>query len=178
MHAALEPIAEPLLDEHIPAPAAEPTMHEPLAAPTREEQPQRRYPQRNRKPTRRLIEEEGFGLYSAIRNEIFMGRTLINKWCSTQSDYRYIVALLTLVDNLGLDGVHPAIAQFPAALKAAKKDPDSPSFQEAMTGPYREEFLEAMQTEVSELESHNCWDVVAATEVPEGAKTLPVMWVF
>jgi hypothetical protein len=37
---------------------------------------------------------------------------------------------------LGLEGVHPAIAQFPADLKAAKKDPDLPSFQEAMTGPY------------------------------------------
>jgi hypothetical protein len=77
-----------------------------------------------------------------------------------------------------LEGVHPAIAQFPAALKASKKDPDSPSFQEAMTGPYREQFLEAMRVEVSELESHKCWDVVAATVVPEGAKVLPTMWVF
>jgi hypothetical protein len=86
--------------------------------------------------------------------------------------------LLTSVDTLGLEGIHLAIAQFPAALKASKKDPDSPSFQEAMTGPYREEFLEAMRTKVSELESHKCWDVVAATDVPEGAKTLPTMCVF
>jgi hypothetical protein len=84
---------------------------------------------------------------------------------------------LTLVDTLGLEGVHPAIVQFPAALKASKKDPDSPTFQEAMTGAYREEFLEAMHTEVSELESHQCWDVVPSTEVPEGAKVLPTMWV-
>jgi hypothetical protein len=83
-----------------------------------------------------------------------------------------------LVDTLGLEGVHPAIAQFPAALKASKKDPDSPSFQEAMTGPYRKQFLEAMRTEVNKLESHRCWDVVAATNVPEGAKILPTMWVF
>jgi hypothetical protein len=155
-----------------------PTMPTTPADTTNVGQPQRRYPQRNRKPTKRLIEEEGFGLYSVPRNWIFMGRALINRWRTTQSDYRYIVALLTSVDTLGLEGVHPGIAQFPAALKASKKDPDSPSFQEAMTGPYREEFLEAMRVEVSELENHQCWDVVAATSVPEGAKVLPTMWVF
>jgi hypothetical protein len=89
-----------------------------------------------------------------------------------------IVALLTSVNTLGLDGIHPAIAQFLAALKASKKDPDSPSFHEAMTGPYQEEFWEAMHVKVSESENHQCWDVVAATNVPEGAKVLPVMWVF
>jgi hypothetical protein len=35
-----------------------------------------------------------------------------------------------------------------------------------------------MRVEVSELESHKCWDVVAATNVPEGAKVIPTMWVF
>jgi hypothetical protein len=144
----------------------------------REQTPtERRYPLRNRKPTKRLIEEDGFLM--TPRCCVFMGRQLISKWRTTQTDYRYIVALLTSVDTLGLEAVHPAIAQFPSALKAtAKKDPDSPSFQEAMTGPYREEFLEAMRTEIHELESHNCWDVVSATDVPEGVKVLPVMWVF
>jgi hypothetical protein len=148
-----------------------------VSEPTADQQT-RRYPLRNRKPTKRLIKDEEFGLYSSPCNWIFMGKALINKWRTTQSDYRYIVALLTSVDTLGLEGVHPAIAQFPAALKASKKDPDSPSFQEAMTGPYREQFLEAMRTKVNELESHQCWDVVAATNVPEGAKILPTMWVF
>jgi hypothetical protein len=165
-------IAPPPPVEQEPIAAA----HEPVPTPTVTPMSERRYPLRNRKPTRRLIEEEGF--YASPHNWIFMGRALISKWRTTQSDYRYIVALLTSVDTLGLEGVHPAIAQFPAALKASKKDPDSPSFQEAMTGPYREEFLEAMRVEVSELESHNCWDVVAATEVPEGAKVIPTMWVF
>jgi hypothetical protein len=35
-----------------------------------------------------------------------------------------------------------------------------------------------MRTEIHELESHNCWDVVSATDVPEGVKVLPVMCVF
>jgi hypothetical protein len=166
--AEAEPLA-PTIDEEVvqvPTEAPEPINNH----------PQRRYPLRNRKPTRRLIEEDGF--YAITREWIFMGRALINRWRTTQSDYRYIVALLTSVDMLSLEGVHPAIAQFPAALKASKKDPDSPTFQEAMTGEYREEFLEAMRTEVSELESHKCWDVVPMADVPEGAKVLPTMWVF
>jgi hypothetical protein len=108
-----------------------------------------------------------------------MGNALLQNWRTTQTDYRYIVALLTSVDTLGLDAVHPAIVQFPSALnKGATKDPDSPSSQEAMIGPYREKFLEAMRTEISELEAHNCWDVIAANNLPEGAKVLPTMWVF
>jgi histone deacetylase 1/2 len=47
-----------------------------------------------------------------------------------------------------------------------------------MTGPYQEEFLKAMRTEISELESHTCWDIVSAAKVPEGAKVIPTMWVF
>lgn len=75
---------------------------------------------------------------------------------------------------------YPAIAQFPLALKAsAKKDPDSPSFQEAMTGPYWDKFLKVMRTEIHKLESHSCWDVVSATDVTEGVKVLlHVMRVF
>jgi hypothetical protein len=117
---------------------------------------------------KRLIEDDEFSMYSASREWIFMGKALINQWHTTQTDYRYIVALLTPVETLGLEGIHPEIAQFPSALKASNKDPDLPSFQEAsMMGPYREEFLEAMQTDVTELESHKCWDVVEATNVPE-----------
>jgi hypothetical protein len=163
------------------------TETEPDAVPTTEHTPtlrettqppdhERRYPLRTRRPTKRLIEDESFLM--SPRNLVFMGKALLQNWRTTQTDYRYIVALLTSVDTLGLEAVHPAIAQFPSALKAATKDPDSPSFQEAMTGPYREEFLEAMRTEISELEAHNCWDVVAASNLPEGAKILPTMWVF
>jgi hypothetical protein len=82
------------------------------------------------------------------------------------------------VDTLGLKSLHPAIIQFLVALKANKKEPNLPTFQEAMMDPYQKEFLKAMQMEVSELESHNCWDVVSAAKVPERAKVIPTMWVF
>jgi len=45
------------------------------------------YPMQNRTSTKSLIEDEGFGLYSASRNCIFMDHTLINRWRTTQSDY-------------------------------------------------------------------------------------------
>jgi hypothetical protein len=66
----------------------------------------------------------------------------------------------------------------PSALKAAAKYPVSSLFQEAMMGPNCEEFLEAMRMEISELESQNCWDVIAVNNVPEGKKVLPTMWFF
>jgi hypothetical protein len=160
-----------LSNDESPTPVPNPTTE------TQQTPTERRYPLRTRKPTKWLIEEEGFLL--TPRCCVFMGRQLISKWWTTQTDYRYIVTLLTSVNTLGLKAAHPAIAQFPSALKAtAKKDPNSLSFQEAMTGPYREEFLKAMRTKIHELESHNCWDVVSATDVPEGVKVLPVMWVF
>jgi hypothetical protein len=53
-----------------------------------------------------------------VRNAFFTGKSLINRWRSTQNDYRYLVALLTSVDTLRLESLHPAIIQYPAALKA------------------------------------------------------------
>jgi hypothetical protein len=73
---------------HVPDVEPIPVPQEPIAdAPTPIGEPQRRYPQRTRKPTRQLIEEEGFGMYLAAHSGIFMGRALINQWRLTQSDY-------------------------------------------------------------------------------------------
>jgi hypothetical protein len=134
----IDPLSTPItttMEADEPVPNVNKPSPVPGAAPeTTINQPQeRRYPERNRKPTKRLIEDDEFGMYSASREWIFMGKALINRWRTTQTDYRYIVALLTSVETLGHEGIHPAIAQFPSALKASKKDPDSPSFQEAMT---------------------------------------------
>jgi hypothetical protein len=77
------------------------------------------------------------------------------------SDYRFLLALLTDVDTGALEGIHPGINQFPAALKAsATKDPDSPTYSEVMTGEDREPFEEAMVNEISDLEKHNTWTTI------------------
>ena len=42
----------------------------------------------------------------------------------------------------------------------AAKDPDAPSFHEAVFGPHREKFIEAMRKETKESEAHGTWQVV------------------
>lgn len=96
-----------------------------------------------------------------------------------ESDYRYLLALLTDVDTGALDGIHPGINQFPMALKAAYgKDPDSPTYSEAMGGADREQYEEAMVKEIQELEQHKTWVMMPKSKVPTNAKVLPSTWVF
>ena len=61
-------------------------------------------------------------------------------------DMRYTHALL-LNSELGLmDGLMPdALSRCPHLFKANTHDPDTPTFSEAIAGPYRVEFLKAMQ---------------------------------
>ena len=44
---------------------------------------------------------------------------------------------------------------------------------EALSGPYQDEFLEAMGNETTELEHHGTWEVVRKSTVPEDKKVLP-----
>ena len=72
-------------------------------------------------------------------------------------------------------------------LKAGKHDKDSPGIVEALTGPYRTEFLEAMKKEIEELENHSTWTILKRCDIPEetlpdGSKAKPKVllgtWVF
>jgi hypothetical protein len=64
------------------------------------------------------------------------------------------------------------------ALKASPgKDPDLPTYGEAMMGPDRESYEEAMVKEIEELEAHRTWDTIPRSSVPAGAKVLPSTWV-
>ena len=59
-----------------------------------------------------------------------------------------------------LDGVGQTYG--PSALKAKKTDdPDTPWIQEALSGPYADEFKRAMQKEIEELEEHKTWTLVS-----------------
>jgi hypothetical protein len=66
-------------------------------------------------------------------------------------------------------------------------DPDTPTMREALTGPHREAFLDAMATEIDELEEHGTWDVINRTdikpiELPDGTveipQVIPSTWVY
>jgi Reverse transcriptase (RNA-dependent DNA polymerase) len=54
---------------------------------------------------------------------------------------KYLLALLTNTDYCVLDGVHPILTHFPHARKTSKTmDPDTPTWNIAMTGPNRKEY--------------------------------------
>ena len=84
-----------------------------------------------------------------------------------------------------IEEFHPGVVQCPQALmcplglKATKqKDPDLPTYQEAMTGEWAEEFVKAMESEVMQLEAHKTWELVPRSTVPEGVSVLPGTWAF
>ena len=82
-----------------------------------------------------------------------------------------------------LDGLSSLPPDFmtsnPWMFKAKKgNDPDTPTIWEAITGPYHDEFLEAMSLEISELEAHHTWTVVKRHEVPTIAKIITLTWAF
>ena len=105
-------------------------------------------------------------------------KSLVRCASGQESHYRYLLALLT--DEMGaLEGLHPGINQFPMSLKAEYgKDPDSPTYFEAMQGVDREQYQEAMVNEISELEEHKTWTQIPKSAVPSHAKILPSTWVF
>ena len=57
-------------------------------------------------------------------------------------------------------------------------DPDTYNKGEAMTEPYREELLEDMGKDISELEIHNTWNIIDRKSLPEGENILPSTWAF
>jgi len=63
------------------------------------------------------------------------------------------------------------------ALKAGVRDPDLPSVQESLTGPYADEFWKAMDKEIDSIEKMVTWDVIERRSVPEGSRVVPGTWV-
>ena len=93
------------------------------------------------------------------------------------SDYKYLYALLMEPEFGLLENLYPqAISQVATMMKGTASDPDLPSLQEAMSGPHHTEFLEAMNKEIEELESHNTWKVIPKSSLPEGVNILPGTW--
>ena len=71
------------------------------------------------------------------------------------------------------------IPNCPYTFKASlTHDSDTPNIGEAMTGPYIEEFKEAMGREINELESHDTWNIIDRKSLPEGVNILPSTWDF
>ena len=91
-----------------------------------------------------------------------------------ESDYRFLLALLTDADTGHIDSIAPDIMQFAGAFKATPgSDPDLPTFNQAMCSPDKGSYIEAMTNEVNELADHRTWDVSKRSSVPQGSRVLP-----
>ena len=69
-----------------------------------------------------------------------------------------------------LDGLSDLSPDFlnrnPWMLKSKKcSDPDTPTMREALSWPYQEQFLDAMETEIVELEDHDKWEVMKRSDI-------------
>ena len=58
-----------------------------------------------------------------------------------------------------------------------KGDPDTPILTEAMTGPYKDVFMQSMTQEIKELEHHGTWTIVSRKSVT-GVHILSSTWDF
>jgi len=68
---------------------------------------------------------------------------------------------------------------FTMALKAKKQsDPDLPNYQEAMRGPHKHHFLQAMADEIKQLQILKTWFGVKRSSLPPNTIVLPSTWAF
>jgi hypothetical protein len=87
----------------------------------------------------------------------------------------YLAALALDMDTGLLDVTSPMI--YAAARK--RKDPDTPDYALAMSGVDKEgeEYLVAIQKEITELKAKDMWSVVPRTDA-KGSNILPSTWAF
>ena len=95
-------------------------------------------------------------------------------------DMHHMIALAAnphcgVFDNLSMN----AFVETPQIFLAGnKKDPDTPNFKEATSGPHREDFLAAMGEEIENLQEMKAWVVLERGSLPEGVDILPSTWAF
>lgn len=138
-------------------------------------------PERMRRPPKRYgfdgLQHEGSPTVTALCGQ--MAIAMVGSY-GLELDIRYILALLTDADHGTLEGLPPWImGEYSSAMKASKAhDPDTPTYHEALSGPHRQEFQEAMAKEIQELEEHGTWKVIERSSLPRGANVLPSTWAF
>jgi hypothetical protein len=64
----------------------------------------------------------------------------------------------------------------PIAYMAKLGDPDTMYLDDALRSPDRDEFIKAMENEVSQHEERGHWIMIPRSQVPEGTKILPAVW--
>ena len=103
-------------------------------------------------------------------------REVFSEAIKRPSNMNYVYALLLDPEFGILDGLMPQMLQTKSYKATKKHDPDTPPLTEALSGRYREEFLQAMKREIDELQHHNTWTIVAKRCLAKGTNVLPGTW--
>ena len=165
-------------------------------SPMREQESPRHEPRRStrvRKPVDRFTFDKAHG-YSSVRR---FTAALIKCICFYSgvrrvSDMNYVTALAMDPEFGILDGfsaLSPDIlTRNPYMFKSKNtSDPDTPTIKEALIGPYRDEFLDGMTLEITELEGHKTWTVMRRDEIKPVTRedgttyipqVIPLTWAF
>ena len=151
------------------------TFQEPVSEPVGT--PQRRSGRIRRKPTNLTYDKPGQQGLSAHLQFVQRVAEMGNRRTAMAHVAYWTMISMDPKDG-SLDSFQPVCA--PMALKATKgkKDPDSPNYREAMTGPHRVEFEKAMIKEMRELEARGAWTGVLRSSVPKGEQIVPLTWAF
>lgn len=181
LHAIAPALQPPPIPINLPQPLAPPVVPPTVVTPPTNvpAAPIAPRPQRHRTTPVRFSDEHA-RYYTSVAAALCMStaKGLVRCSIGYESDYRYLLALLTNVDTGNLDAIDPGMIQFPGSFKASPgKDPDLPTYSEAMSGPDRESYEEAMDLEIRELEEHGTWSLISKHSMPVGTKLLPSTWV-
>ena len=163
------PMKSPVVSppSHVPVPD-EP---HPVTVPQDTSVPQRRS-SRDRRPVERFKFDKAHGYFTI--KKFFKSITTLcclfpDDSSAFNANYAYALALdchSGIVTNTSM--IAPDfLVRNPNLFKAGKKDADSPGIMEALSGPYRDDFLQGMKNEIQELETHGTWTIMKREDIPK-----------
>ena len=126
---------------------------------------------RDRRPVERFKFDKAHGYFTVrkfFKSMVTLCSVLPVHGSSFNANYAYTMAIdpqsgiITDTNLLEPD----FLLRNPNLFKAGKKDADSPGIMEALSGPYREDFLQGMKNEIQELESHGTWTIMKRADIP------------
>ena len=97
------------------------------------------------------------------------------KETSRYREYRQTLAATACTTDLEECLFSPSELDDPLAF-AASSDPDTLYYNQAMKQPDKEQFIEAMEKEITDHTTRRHWTIIPRSEVPRDAKILPSVW--
>ena len=134
----------------------------------------RRNPERAGRGHNPRFHGDEWGTVSTHGGDAFLFYELDQETAATS----YTNRILTLLSELSVDQDTGTVGYVhPLALAAKANDADSPTFHEATTGRDSDGFWDAMDLEIRQLASKDCWTVVDRSEAKD-KKILGTTWAF